>query len=148
MLRSYARAKLLAQDVAGSASRQKAMAIDCSQADTLLGKSRGAPLDYIVPTDAPLLLYLYAGVPRTAPNRNAAKLWMNYVLSREAQDILYETNFQASHLLPGSKTAKDIEDTERTGVKLATITVEFVQAQEPREFAARRTRVQDILTRK
>lgn len=73
------------------------LAIDCSQSDTFKAKAQGAPLDYVVPTDAPLLLYLYVGVPKTAPHPNAAKLWVNYLLSREAQDVLYESNFQDLH---------------------------------------------------
>ena len=124
------------------------LALDCSQSDTLQAKARGAPLDYVVPADAPLLLYLYLGIPRTAPHPNAAKLWVNYILSREAQDILYETNFQDSHLLSGSKTARDIESVERAGAKLMTITLEFVQRQDQEEFFSRRAKVQEILNRR
>lgn len=123
------------------------LAIDCSQSDTFQAKARGAPLDYVVPTDAALLLYLYVGVPKTAPHPNAAKLWVNYLLSREAQDLLYQNNYQDMHLLPGSKTRNDIADVERANVKPTTITLEFLQRLDEQDFLARRTHIQELLTR-
>ncbi|HLH22171.1 MAG TPA: ABC transporter substrate-binding protein [Chloroflexota bacterium] len=124
-----------------------ALALDCSQSDTYKAKAQGAPLDYVVPTDAPLLLYLYVGVPKTAPHPNAAKLWVNYLLTREAQDVLYATNFQDLHLLPGSKTKNDLADVERANVKPTLITLEFLQRLDEQDFLARRARIQDLLTR-
>ncbi|HEY7064731.1 MAG TPA: ABC transporter substrate-binding protein [Chloroflexota bacterium] len=124
-----------------------ALAIDCSQSDTYQAKAAGAPLDYVVPTDAPLLLYLYVGVPKTAPHPNAAKLWVNYLLSREAQDVLYETNFQDLHLLPGSKTKADVADLDRANVKPTLITLEFLQRLDEQDFLARRARIQELMTR-
>jgi iron(III) transport system substrate-binding protein len=121
-------------------------ALDCSQSDTFLAKARGEPLDYVVPTDAALLLHPYVSVPKTAPHPSAAKLWVNYLLTREAQDILYETNFQDLHLLPGSKTRGDIADVERANVKPTRITIEFVQRQDEQDVLSSRTRVGDMLT--
>jgi iron(III) transport system substrate-binding protein len=123
-----------------------ALAIDCSQSDTFKAKAQGAPLDYVVPTDAPLLLYLYVGVPKTAPHPNAAKLWVNYLLSREAQDVLYESNFQDLHPLPGSKTRNDLAAVEQANVKPTLITLEFLQRLDEQEFLARRARIQELMT--
>ncbi len=124
-----------------------ALALDCSQSDTFKAKAQGAPLDYVVPTDAPLLLYLYIGVPKTAPHPNAAKLWVNYLLSREAQDVLYESNFQDLHLLPGSKTRNDLAAVEQANLKPTLITLEFLQRLDEQDFLARRARIQELLTR-
>src|SRR5262249_15928414 len=118
-----------------------------SQSDTFKAKAQGAPLEYVVPTDAPLLLYLYIGVPKTAPHPNAAKLWVNYLLSREAQDVLFESNFQDLHVLPGSKTRNDLADLDRANVKPTLITLEFLQRQDEQHFPARRARIQEILPR-
>jgi iron(III) transport system substrate-binding protein len=123
------------------------LAIDCSQSDTFKAKAQGAPLDYVIPTDAPLLLYLYIGVPKTAPHPNAAKLWVNYLLTREAQDILHESNFQDLHVLPGSKTRNDLAALEQANVKPTLITLEFLQRLDEQDFLARRARIQEILTR-
>jgi iron(III) transport system substrate-binding protein len=123
------------------------LAIDCSQSDTFKAKAQGAPLDYVIPTDAPLLLYLYIGVPKTAPHPNAAKLWVNYLLSREAQDVLYESNFQDLHLLPGSKTRGELAAVEQANVKPTLITLGFLQRLDEQDFLARRARIQELLTR-
>src|SRR5262245_37382438 len=73
-------------------------ALTCSEANTIERKASGAPIDTVMPADAPLVVYLYAAVPRNAAHPNAAKLWINYILSREAQDIIYEADFADSQV--------------------------------------------------
>jgi iron(III) transport system substrate-binding protein len=85
------------------------LAIDCSQTNALAMRAKGAPVDFALAADAPLAALVYMGVPKGAAHPNAAKLWVNYILSREAQDVLYELTFSDSHLLPGGRTAADIE---------------------------------------
>ena len=92
-----------------------------------------------------MLLYFYLAVPRLAPHPNAAKLWVNYVLSREAQDYLYETEFQDSHLVPGSKTAKELERLQATNAKFLVSNVEFVQRNGADELLRRSGKAQEIL---
>lgn len=82
------------------------LALDCSQGNALQFKAKGAPLDYLVPSDAVLEEYVYAAVPATAPHPNTAKLWIDYLLSSEAQAILRKVDFADSNLLPDSFSAK------------------------------------------
>ncbi|HEY7065608.1 MAG TPA: ABC transporter substrate-binding protein [Chloroflexota bacterium] len=105
-------------------------ALTCSQADALARKASGAPIDTVIPADAPLAIYLYAAVPRNAAHPNAAKLWINYLLSREAQDTIYEADFADSHLVPGSHTGAAIERLRSTGVPLYFVDLAFYVRQD------------------
>jgi ABC-type Fe3+ transport system substrate-binding protein len=124
------------------------LALDCSQKNAFQSKARGEPIAFVVPPDAALFLNLYMGIPRTAPHPNAAKLWANYLLSREAQDILFEYDSGDSHLVAGSKTLPLAENVEKAGMKLTPITIEFIQRHDEQEFLARRARIQEIVTRR
>src|SRR5262249_30725325 len=65
-------------------------ALDCSQANTLGAKARGAPVEFTLASDVPIVSTIYLTVPKNAAHPNAAKLWINYVLGREVQDLLYQ----------------------------------------------------------
>ncbi|HLG69987.1 MAG TPA: ABC transporter substrate-binding protein [Chloroflexota bacterium] len=121
-----------------------AFALDCSQGETLRRKSQGAPVDLVVPSDAAFTTLLYLGVTKGTPHPNAAKLFVNYMSSREAQDILYKTGFADTHFVAGSKTAKLIYDVKASGAKVTDINLQWVEAQGDKE-AARLKRAVDIL---
>ncbi len=125
-----------------------ALALDCNQANPMQAKAQGAPIDYVIPSDAPILTYMYLAVPRNAGHSNAAKLFVNYLLSREVQDQLYEMDFQDSHLVPGSRTAKDLEQIRATGVQFYVVNVDYVQRQDEKEFARLRSRALQIIQKK
>jgi len=110
------------------------LVLDCSQRGPLRLKARGAPMEFTVAADAPLIAPLYMAVPKNAAHPNAAKLWLNYLLSREAQDILLEVSFVDSHLVPGSGTARQIETLQASGVKFAQLDVEFYQRNDEKEL--------------
>jgi hypothetical protein len=60
-------------------------------------------------SDAPLMKSLYMAVPKHAAHPSAAKLWINYLRGREAQDVIYDLTAMDYHRLPGSRTTADIE---------------------------------------
>lgn len=67
--------------------------------------SEGAPIKWIFATEgAPITLFA-AGIPKTAPNPNAARLFMNWSLSREGQEVYVEqgsfTGMRDGPLPPG-----------------------------------------------
>src|SRR5205823_9959474 len=72
---------------------------------------------------------------------NAAKLWVDYVLSREVQDVLAELDFEDSHLVEGSKTARELGQLRSAGVQLVGASGEFVLRQDAAAFGRRRTRI-------
>ena len=101
-------------------------AFDCGSARVAQMKAKGTLIGWTVPTDAALLGYLYMGVPKNAAHPNAAKLWINYMLSREAQDAMYEFEYADYHLLAGSKSFAEVDKATKTGVKFYELTVEAV----------------------
>ncbi len=121
------------------------LALNCSQSNSLSMKAAGAPIDYTIPSDAPMITYVYLAVPRNAPHPSAARLWINYLLSRQVQDLLFEREFMDSHLVDGSRTARDIELLERTGVKFTVSNVEFIQSHDVSDLARITRDVQAIL---
>jgi ABC-type Fe3+ transport system substrate-binding protein len=121
------------------------LALDCSQSNALEAKAKGMPIDIVIPTDAVFLIPLYMAVPKTAANPNAAKLWINHVLSREVQDLLAESDSADSHFVEGSKTAKQLEALRAQGVRFAVADVDFVLRQDDAEYNRRRAKVQQIL---
>jgi ABC-type Fe3+ transport system substrate-binding protein len=122
-------------------------ALACSQSNTFDARAHGAPLDIVIAADTPFLIPLYMAVPRNAAHPNAARLWVDYVLSREVQQQLAEWDYQDSHLLEGSKTAKELEQLRAAGVQFAVADVEFVLRQNEADYSRRRTRIQQILTK-
>ncbi len=62
----------------------------------------GAPIRIVYPDDGVSITVSAAGIPRTAPNPSAARLFMNWVLSREGQDVWVETSGGFS-MLKGAK---------------------------------------------
>ena len=122
-------------------------ALACSQSNAFEARSQGAPVDITLASDAPVLVPLYMAVPKNAPHPNAARLWVDYMLSPEVQRQLAESDHQDSHLVEGSKTAKDLEQFRAAGVQFYMVDVEFVQRQNDAEYSRRRTKVQQILTK-
>ncbi|HLG71954.1 MAG TPA: extracellular solute-binding protein [Chloroflexota bacterium] len=98
-------------------------ALSCSQTGILkLKNQKGAPVDYVVPSDAILEEYVYAAVPKTAQHPNAAKLWIDWLNSPEAQKIMGQNDFTDSNLIPGSVSGKLLADAEaKAGSTKATV---------------------------
>ncbi len=125
-----------------------AFAIVCSQSESLVAKSKGQPIEYIVPSDAPLALYLYAAIPKNASHPNAAKLWINQLLARDAQEALYEINAADLKILPGSKTAKMLHEVQAAHSKVFLETVDFLTEHYLPNGPALRPKYQKILASK
>jgi ABC-type Fe3+ transport system substrate-binding protein len=102
------------------------LALDCS-AEFRAAPGKEALIGHVIPGDAAVLSYWYTAVPRHAAHPNAAKLWINYVMGRKGQDILYEGAHADHHLVPGSHVAPDIEVLQGRGVKFTETDVAFYQ---------------------
>ena len=109
---------------------------------------KGLALGWAIPTDAALVGYLYMAIPRTAPHPNAAKLWINYTLSRAAQDLMFEYELADLHLLPGSHSFADVDRYTKQGYRFFELTVEFAQVQENRGVRSVRPEIQSMLARR
>jgi iron(III) transport system substrate-binding protein len=103
------------------------LATDCGAQDALTWQAKGAPVAHAIPSDAATLAYQYMGVLKNAAHPNAALLWINYMLGREAQDIQWEFDYADHHLLEGSKVAKAVEAAQARGIKFTEVDVQFYQ---------------------
>lgn len=122
-----------------------AFALTCSQGNGLRPASRGAPIGFTLASDAPIVVLLYLAIPANAIHPNAAKLWINYVLSPEAQRIQYDQDFADLHLLKGSRTAQLMSDLQAKGTKFALIDTDFYRNHQTAEVDAILGDLQKIL---
>ncbi|HEY7067381.1 MAG TPA: ABC transporter substrate-binding protein [Chloroflexota bacterium] len=103
-----------------------AFALDCG-VEFRRAQARGSPIGHVIPSDAATLVYWYVAVPRHAAHPAAAKLWVDYLMSREGQDILFEGEHTDHHRVPGSHVAPEVEALQARGVKFTEVDVAFVQ---------------------
>ena len=92
-------------------------AFDCDQNAVVRNERDGGPLRYVIPSDAAMLTNISLGVPVNAAHPAAAKLWINYLLTRAAQDILWETYGSDLIWVEGSHTAQKVAELEADGVE-------------------------------
>jgi iron(III) transport system substrate-binding protein len=74
------------------------------EATTLLSRDKGNPLAVVYPTDGALLMVSPSGIPKNAPSPNAGKLYMEFLLSKEAAEVQVK-----SHSLSVVKGVKPAE---------------------------------------
>ena len=83
------------------------------EATTLLSKDKGNPLAVVYPTDGALLMVSPSGIPKNAPSPNAAKLYMEFLLSKEAGEVQVQTHslsvVKGVAALPGAKPLEQIK---------------------------------------
>ena len=73
------------------------------EATTLLSRDKGNPLGVIYPTDGTLLMVSPTGIPTNAPAPNAAKLFVEFLLDREAAEVQVKNH--ALSVIKGIKPA-------------------------------------------
>ncbi|HLH26848.1 MAG TPA: ABC transporter substrate-binding protein [Chloroflexota bacterium] len=123
-------------------------ALDCNGSNALKAKAQGAPIEFTPALDVPVANLVYMAVPKNAAHPAAAKLWIDYVLSREGQDILFAEEYMDSHLVPGSRTAQQVEKLQASGATLEIFDVARVQSRDEAELADVLPEVQRILSKK
>lgn len=101
------------------------LAFNCDQGETLRNKAKGAPLDFVVAQDAPFITSNYISVPANAAHPAAAKLWVNYLLSPEAQKTIYSIGFLDSAQVSGSQTAALVGKYKDEGVTFINTDLRF-----------------------
>jgi ABC-type Fe3+ transport system substrate-binding protein len=102
-----------------------ALVMDCTGQDALQWQERGAPLEQMMPLDAAQLRYYYFAVPKNAQHPNAAKLYTNFILTEEGQELAYDTWKTDLHFLPGSKMGAMVADYKKRDVKFKEVTADW-----------------------
>ncbi len=100
----------------------------------LQAKDQGAPIDFLVPSDAALLYENLLGIPVNSAHPNAARLFVDYLVSPEGQAVLRQVDYADSPLVPGSLTAQMIDDATEAGAEFVEGDVTFYRDQDPDEY--------------
>lgn len=80
------------------------------EATTLMSKDKGNPLGVVYPTDGALLMVSPSAVPKNAPSPNAGKLYMEFLLSKEAGQVQVKAHSLAVMKgVPAAPGAKPLE---------------------------------------
>jgi iron(III) transport system substrate-binding protein len=93
-------------------SKERAVAAG-PEATTLLSRDKGNPLAVVYPTDGALLMVSPSGIPVNAPSPNAGKLYMEFLLSKEAGEVQVQSHSLAVvkgiKPAPGAKPLESIK---------------------------------------
>lgn len=83
------------------------------EATTLLSRDKGNPLAVVYPTDGALLMVSPSGIPKNAPSPNAGKLYMEFLLSKEAAEVQVKSHnisvVKGVKSAPGAKPLEQIK---------------------------------------
>ena len=120
------------------------LVFNCDLAAPQEAKEKGGPVDGQVFRDAGILSYWYVTVPSNARNGNAATLLAAFLLSKDGQDILYNTERSSSHLVKGTPMQKFVAEQEKRGVKFTAYSVSDV-VKNAEEHSRIRQKFQKIL---
>ncbi|MBO2455287.1 ABC transporter substrate-binding protein [Actinomadura barringtoniae] len=102
-----------------------AMWISCGKNIGDVFAAQGAPLKTAVLKDAAITSTRYVAVPKNAQHPNAAKLWVTWLLTPEAQKLVFKHDFTDNSRIPGSQTAKQLAEYQGQGVKFTRVDYEF-----------------------
>lgn len=80
-------------------------------------ETRGAPVASVVLADAAVTQPWMISIPKNSAHPKTATLWTYFLLTEEAQDILYENGYADNMLLDGSGTAEEIAEIENDGIE-------------------------------
>ena len=118
---------------------------DCGGARVSQLKAQGVLIGWTAPADAALVRHLYMGVPKNAAHPNLARLWIDFQLSREAQDLMYQYDFADELRATGSRTFTEVDRATKAGAKFYELTVDLIQVEEATGAKPIAPQIQQIL---
>jgi iron(III) transport system substrate-binding protein len=91
-------------------------------ATTLESKAKGNPLAVVYPEDGAILMVSASGILKNAPAPNAGKLFMEYLLSREGNEVMVQQHQDPvnKHVKPmtGGKSIAEVKTIRPTAVEI------------------------------
>lgn len=103
-----------------------AFVMDCSGSQTFEASAHGAPVEHVIPTDGAMLRHRMLSIPKNAEHPNAAKLFTTFMMTREAQKYLWDSDFSDMYLFPESQIGERVKRAEKQGAKFFVPTLEWV----------------------
>jgi ABC-type Fe3+ transport system substrate-binding protein len=102
-----------------------ALAMDCIAGNTITWQERGAPVDFVIPSDAAQLHYYYVAIPKNTINPNAAKLFAVFMLTEAGQKLNWDTWKIDLDGLPGSKMGALVTKLKGQGTAFTEVTMDW-----------------------
>ena len=103
-----------------------ALVMDCNGARTFELQAQGAPLEHMIPSDGAMVRHFYLSIPKNSEHPNAAKLFTTFMLTKEGQKLLWESDFSDLYMFPESQLGQKVRALEKQGVKFFVPTLEWV----------------------
>lgn len=119
------------------------MVTDCGDSAARSLAARGAPIADVLPSDYAFLNDWYLVIPENAAHPDAARLWVNYLLSRQAQDILWQYDLTDNMHVRGSHQLSLIEQAQSRGVQFKDTNMD--QARRAAAYSQQASCIQAIL---
>jgi ABC-type Fe3+ transport system substrate-binding protein len=121
------------------------LAFDCGGNDAQHQRETlGAPVNSISVKEASRLNLVYLGIPKTSQAPNAATLFIDFIHSREGQQLYWKYDRTDLHVYPESNTYAPVQKMLKSGGKVSVGTIE--EYLENFEFGERiRNKFRDIL---
>jgi iron(III) transport system substrate-binding protein len=105
--------------------------LECSPGRVEIEIEKGAPVAQIIPKDMLEILHHWIGVPKHAVNQNAGKLFAAFLVTREAQDIIYKHERTDLHYLEGSRVERQLAEIQKeTGQRFGDYTAQRILDQQ------------------
>jgi ABC-type Fe3+ transport system substrate-binding protein len=105
-----------------------AFVMDCSGSQTFEAQAHGSPVEHVIPVDGAMLRHRMLTVPKNAEHPNAAKLFTTFMLTKEAQKQLWDSDFSDMYMFPESQMGQRVRRAEKQGSKFFVPTVDWVAA--------------------
>ena len=120
------------------------LVLECDVSSAVMEKRRGEPIGFVVPRDAPIMDLWYMAVPKGAADPAAGTLLALFMLTKEGQDISWNSDGNDLALLPGSRIKAELPGSTAT---IATVQ-DFAAHPETLEYVARHIKMLSAAGRK
>ncbi len=105
-----------------------ALVLDCSPQQADEWRMKGAPVDHAIMLDAAQRRFWYLGVPKNAPHKAAAALYVAYTMTTEGQQTVRKTWLVDLDTLPDAPDHDFAAKYEAKGAKFLDITIAYLNA--------------------
>jgi ABC-type Fe3+ transport system substrate-binding protein len=103
-------------------------ALACGEGGVLPFTEKGAPLRYVIPSDAAMVTHRYCAVPKNARAKNAAKLFCAFLMTKSGQEFQWNVDRQDSEKFPGTRYNRLLKELNASGVKPFDVSVDYVMS--------------------
>lgn len=102
-----------------------ALVFECNAHNVDKAAAAGAPVAATFLDDFAAVTYFYIGVPKNAPNPNAAKLLVTFLMTPQGQQIVWDTWNADLHYFPEAHSKKEIEALQAAGGKMTNVDIDW-----------------------